>query len=159
MNNWARKYFPGEDAIGRQIKINELDNLPETPHDAYFEIVGVVSNARNFDFEGFTAVLKKPEKTNPKAFLPYSISGLAGRRLCDADPRPPRRLSTTYGQSVASMDHDVVLVAPNVAGATGYSLDEVMQTLVLWQAEVRRHCVRWVRFAGIRAGHRRPVSA
>src|SRR5882724_8288791 len=43
---------------------------------------------------------------------------------------PPATLVDNVRQSVASMDHDVVLVAPNVAGATGYSLDDVMQTLV-----------------------------
>jgi hypothetical protein len=38
-------------AIGKQIKFNVFDELPETPHDAYFEIVGVVNDARGLDFE------------------------------------------------------------------------------------------------------------
>jgi hypothetical protein len=34
-----------------------------------------------------------------------------------------------------SLDHDVVLVQPHVAGATGFSLDEMMQGLVYGKQE------------------------
>lgn len=126
----ARKYFPGEDPIGRQIKINEFDNLPETLHDAYFEIVGVVSNSRTFDFEGFSAVLQAPDKTKPKAFLPYSVSGFSGEAFAMQTRVPPASLVDGLRRTVASLDHDIVLVAPTVGGATGYSLDQVMEGTV-----------------------------
>ncbi len=126
----ARKYFPGEDPIGRQIKVNELDNIPETLHDAYFEIVGVVNNSRTFDFEGFSAVPQAPEKTKPKVFLPYSISGIAGDAFAMQTKVPPASLVDNVRRIVTSLDHDVVLVAPTVGGATGYSLDQVMEGTV-----------------------------
>ena len=43
---FARNYFPNEDPIGKTVKFNSLDRLPDAPHDAYFEIVGLVKNIR-----------------------------------------------------------------------------------------------------------------
>jgi putative ABC transport system permease protein len=54
------KYFPNEDPIGHQIKFNVLDRIPVAPHDAYFEIVGVVSDFRNFGLS---------EEIQPEAFF------------------------------------------------------------------------------------------
>jgi len=126
----ARKYFPGEDPIGRQIKVNELDNIPETVHDAYFEIVGVVNNSRTFDFEGFTAVPEAPEKAEPKMFLPYSVSGIAGDAFAMQTGVPPTSLVDSVRREITSMDSEVVLIAPTVGGGTGYSLDDMMEVTV-----------------------------
>ncbi|HTS35503.1 MAG TPA: ADOP family duplicated permease [Candidatus Solibacter sp.] len=126
----ARTYFPGESAIGRQIKVNELDNIPETVHDAYFEIVGVVNNSRTFDFEGFSALPESPEKTQPKMFMPYSLSGIAGDAFAMQTGVPPASLVDTVRRKITSLDNDVVLIAPTVGGATGYSLDDVMEGTV-----------------------------
>ena len=126
----AQKFFPGEDAIGRQIKIKEFDNLPETPHDTYFDIVGVVSNSRNFDFEGFSVIPEAPDKTKPKAFFPYSISGISGDGFAMQTRVPPASLVDSVRRTVSSLDHDVVLIAPEVGGATSYSLDQVMEGTV-----------------------------
>jgi putative ABC transport system permease protein len=126
----ARKYFPGEDPIGRQIKINEFDNAPETIHGAFFEIVGIVSDSRSFDFEGFAAVPQSPALTPPKVFLPYTISGLAGDAFAAQTRVPPASLVDGIRRTIASLDPNVVLVAPTVGGATGYSLDQVMEGTV-----------------------------
>ncbi|HEY1265549.1 MAG TPA: ABC transporter permease, partial [Terriglobales bacterium] len=126
----AEKYFPGEDPLGRQIKINFFDQLPETPHDTYFEIVGIASNSRSFDFEGFSVVPQKPEMTMPKVFLPYSISGLAGDAIAIQTRVPPVTLADSVRRMLKSMNQDVVLVAPTVGGATGFSLNDVMEGTV-----------------------------
>jgi putative ABC transport system permease protein len=126
----AEKYFPGEDPLGRQIKINFFDQLPETPHDTYFEIVGIASNSRSFDFEGFSVVPQKPEVTMPKVFLPYSISGLAGDAIAIQTRVPPVTLADSVRRMLKSMNQDVVLVAPTVGGATGFSLNDVMEGTV-----------------------------
>ena len=41
-----RDHAADDDPIGQQIKFNVLDQMPEMPHDAYFEIVGVVRDVR-----------------------------------------------------------------------------------------------------------------
>lgn len=126
----ARKYFPSEDPIGRQVKVNEFDNIPETVHDAYFEIVGVVNNSRNFDFEGLSALPQKPDEAQPKLFLPYSVSGIAGDAFAMRTGVPPASLVDIVRREITSIDNDVVLIANTVAGASSYSLDDVMQATV-----------------------------
>jgi len=116
--------------MGRQIKVNEFDNLPETPRDAYFEIVGVVTNSRTFDFEGFSAVPQAPDKTNPKLFVPYSISGISGDAFAMQTRVPPASLVNTIRRTVTSVDHDVVLIAPTVAGGASYTLADHMEWVV-----------------------------
>jgi putative ABC transport system permease protein len=59
----ARAFFGSGDPIGRRIKFTLLDRWP-APHDAYFEIIGVVRNARN------TGPRNEPV---PEAFIPYTI--------------------------------------------------------------------------------------
>lgn len=126
----ARKYFAGEDPIGRQIKFNVLDEVPDTPHDAYFEIVGVVSDARNFDFQSGAPVLQPAGMAEPQGFVPYSVSGFGDRGIAMLTRVPPASLVNNVRQILWSVDHDVVLVAHNVGGATGFSLGAVMQGLV-----------------------------
>jgi putative ABC transport system permease protein len=126
----ARKYFGGEDPIGRQIKFNVLDEIPETPHHAYFQIVGVVSDSRTYDFEGGVMVLRTPQNTLPQGFVPYSISGFGDRGIAMQTRVPPTSLVKNVRQTLWSLDHDLVLAAPDVGGATGFSLGTVMDTLV-----------------------------
>jgi len=66
------KYFPNEDPIGHQIKFNVFDRIPVAPRDAYFEIVGVVSDFRNFGLS---------EEIQPEAFFPYTFSSFGDRSL------------------------------------------------------------------------------
>lgn len=131
----ARKYFGGENSIGRQIKFNVLDQLPETPHDAYFEIVGVVNDSRSYEFEGETMVPRAPDQTPPEALLPYSISGFDDRAIAMQTRVPPASLVNTVRQILWALDRDVVLVQPHVAGATGFSLEQMMQGLVYGKQE------------------------
>src|SRR5262249_21977263 len=95
-----------------------------------FEIVGVVNGSRSFDFEGVSALPDTPEKTQPKLFLPYSVSGLAGDAFAMRTGVPPASLVDIVRREITSIDNDIVLVAPTVAGASSYSLDDVMQATV-----------------------------
>jgi putative ABC transport system permease protein len=126
----ARKFFEGEDPIGRLIKFNVLDEIPETPHDAYFEIVGIVRDARNYDFEGDQPVLLSAEMAMPQGFLPYSISGFGDRSIAMLTRVPPVSLVNNVRKLLWNYDHDLVLAAPDVDGATGFSLNDIMEGLV-----------------------------
>jgi putative ABC transport system permease protein len=106
-----------------------MDQIPESPHDAYFEIVGVVNDTRSYDFQGDMAVPRAPEMTIPEMFLPYSISGFDDRRIAMQTRVPPATLVNNVRQILWSLDHDVVL-GTNFPGGTGFSLDDAMQGLV-----------------------------
>src|SRR2546429_1387342 len=43
----ARDFFGKDDPIGQKISFKILDQIPETPHGLYFEIIGIVSDAKN----------------------------------------------------------------------------------------------------------------
>ena len=131
----ARKYFDGENPIGRVIKFNVLDEIPDTPHDTYFEIVGVVNDTRGFDFEGDTAIPRPADKAVPSAFIPYSISGFGNRAIALRAPIPPVFLANQVRQLIWSLDHDVVLVEPHAGSGAGFSLDQLMQGLVYGKQE------------------------
>jgi putative ABC transport system permease protein len=126
----ARKYFGGEAPIGKQIKFNVLDEIPETPHDAYFEIVGIVSNSGSYFPQGGTPEFRGPELATPQGFVPYSFSGFGDRAIAMQTRVPPAALVNTVRRILWSTDHDLVLVAPDLGGSTGFSLDEVLGGIV-----------------------------
>jgi putative ABC transport system permease protein len=70
----ARSIFPGEDPIGRKIKFPSWEaNYSDWPRGAYFEIIGVVGDAKNKGVRELPA---------PQIYLPYTITatGLADDR-------------------------------------------------------------------------------
>ena len=131
----VRKFFDGENPIGHVIKFNVLDEIPDTPHDAYFEIVGVVNDTRGFDFEGDTAIPRPADKAVPSAFIPYSISGFGNRAIAMRTHIPPVFLANHVRQLIWSLDHEVVLVEPHAGSGVGFSLDQLMQGLVYGKQE------------------------
>ena len=49
---FARQYFPNEDPIGRKVKLEILDRpFLGTPHDIYFEIVGIVADYKTRGYD------------------------------------------------------------------------------------------------------------
>ncbi len=99
----VKSYFGNDDPIGRQIKFNELDTIPQTPHDAYFQIVGVVTDFKNFGLE---------RPVFPQAYFPYTYSGLGNRSLLVRAIVNPTLLVNNIRQILASVDANVLLLHP-----------------------------------------------
>jgi len=132
---FAEKFLGGYNPIGQSVKFKVFDELPETPHDAYFEVIGVTRNARSYDFSGDGATPQSADQTEPEAFVPYSVSGFGNRAIAMKTTVPPVTLVNNVRHILWSLDGDVVLVQPNVAGGTGFSLDQMMQGLVYGKQE------------------------
>ncbi|MBV9613026.1 MAG: ABC transporter permease, partial [Acidobacteriaceae bacterium] len=62
----ASKYFPGEDPIGKEVKLVRLEQAPEPVPNPWFEIVGIVSDLKNHGVQ---------EAVVPEAYAPVSIAG------------------------------------------------------------------------------------
>jgi putative ABC transport system permease protein len=132
----ARKYFAGESVIGQQIKFNFFDQLPESPRDTYFEVVGIVNDTRSYDFDDYSSLVPLPtDRTRPIMFVPSSVSGFGDRSIAMRTQVPPLSLVDSVRKILWSMDRDVVLVRPQVGPAVGFSLDEMMQGLVYGKQE------------------------
>ena len=96
----VKTFFGDDDPIGHQIKFNVLDEIPDTPHDAYFEIVGVVSDLRSF----------QREPSAPQAYVPYTFSGFGPRSLVVRTVTNPALLANNLRQVVANVDANTVLL-------------------------------------------------
>ena len=96
----ARKYFGNEDPIGQTIKFNGFDQRPDMPHDAYFEIIGVVGDMRN---QGLR------DSPMPGAFVPYTITGAFYRALLVRTTGNPLAMLDTVRREVWAVDSDVAL--------------------------------------------------
>jgi putative ABC transport system permease protein len=95
----TKKFFENEDPIGRQIKFNDLNQISDAPHDAYFEIVGVVSDARNRGLQNDPA---------PEGYIPYTITS-AGDGILIRTAMNPESLLPAIRHEVWAMDPIVAL--------------------------------------------------
>jgi putative ABC transport system permease protein len=97
---FARTYFGGENPLGQKIKFNVLDQLPETPHDAYFEVIGVVTDFRN------QGLLEPP---SPEAFLPFSMSGVGQRFIFAKTAVAPKSLLASVQRQIWAVDSNAAV--------------------------------------------------
>jgi len=93
-------YFGDSDPIGRTIGFNLLDQIADAPHNAFFEIVGVVGDMRNNGLE---------ESTAPEAFLPYTVTVWAGDELLVRTAVSPESVLSNIRQQISSVDQNVAL--------------------------------------------------
>ena len=97
---FATTYFGSEDPLGQKIKFNVFDQLKGTPHDAYFEVVGVVADFRN---RGLL------EPSTPEAFLPYSITGIGERFILASTAVDPKSLLTSLQREIWAVDSNAAV--------------------------------------------------
>jgi putative ABC transport system permease protein len=117
----VKSYFGDEDPIGHQIKFNVLDQIPDTPHDAYFEIIGVVNDLKS---------LEPREPVSAQAYIPYTFSSFGDRALLVRTMTNPSQLPNNLRQALADVDPNTVLVHPA-------TLDEMLQKFVYIKPKFR----------------------
>jgi putative ABC transport system permease protein len=92
---FARTYFGSDDPLEQRIKFNVFDQLPDTPHDAYFEVIGVIADFKN------SGILEAPE---PEAFLPHSITGVGDRIILATTSVDPKSLLASVQREIWAVD-------------------------------------------------------
>jgi putative ABC transport system permease protein len=97
-------FFADQDPIGRTIKFNVLDRIPGGPKDAYFEIVGVVGDVRNAGLE---------KDTMPEAYIPHTITTLAGDAVLIRTAVNPDSVLPNMRQVISSIDSNIALGNPD----------------------------------------------
>lgn len=107
---FATTYFASDDPLGQKIKFNFFDRLPGTPRDAYFEVIGLVTDFRNH------GLLEPP---SAEAFLPYSVTGISARFILAKTDVPPRTL-------LDRMKHDIWSVNKKAAVNSSGSIQDVL---------------------------------
>ena len=99
-DSFARKFFPNDTPLGHLVKFKAFDQMPETPHNAYFEIVGLVNDVKNDGLD---------HPSLPELFVPFSIASPPFASLLVRTNVEPQALLANVRQEIAAVDHSVAL--------------------------------------------------
>jgi putative ABC transport system permease protein len=108
---FVQKFFGGADPIDQRVKFNILEDIPDAPHGAYFEIIGVVNDQKNDGLQN---------EPVPQVFLPYTLSGIGDRSLLVSAALDPSSL-------LPAIRHEIWAVDPSVALTDAGSLRSFLQ--------------------------------
>lgn len=97
----VNKFFGSEDPIGRLVKINMLETLPESPVKyPVFEIIGVIADVKNQGIQ---------DPPLPEMFVPYTITGALERGILVRTSVPPLTLLNNVRREIWAVDRNVAL--------------------------------------------------
>jgi putative ABC transport system permease protein len=97
----AGRYFPREEPLGQRIKFKLLETLPNGKvDDPVFEIVGVISDAKNRG-------IKDPPM--PEVFVPYTLTGAFMRGILVRTHGAPEALLNSVRREIWAVDRNVAL--------------------------------------------------
>jgi putative ABC transport system permease protein len=98
--SFATRYLGSESPIGRRIRLADLENFPDRVQDSWFEIIGVVHDAKN---QG----LQLPAQA--EVWLPYTITGSGQRGVLVRTGGDPTMLMNDVRNAVWAVDRNVAL--------------------------------------------------
>ena len=96
---FVKKYLPGENPMGRQVRIAQLAAFEDKMADPTFEIIGVVADAKNRGLQ---------DPPDAEMWVPYTVTGSAFRGVLVRTTQEPLT-------QLESVRHEVWLTDPNVA--------------------------------------------
>lgn len=101
---FANQYFPNQEPLGQRVKLDVLDRpFLGGPHDAYFEVVGVV---RNYKTRGDNSWQDYPE-----VFIPYSIQAFSWRTFMARTSLDANLFLKVVSEKVSQIDPSVRIQA------------------------------------------------
>jgi putative ABC transport system permease protein len=98
-----RRYFANENPIGRRIHLQELKQFPDPLNEPWFEIIGVVADARNRGLQ---------EPLWPEAWIPYTVTGSGMRGLLVRTTNEPKSMIKAVGHEIWATDPGVAMAQP-----------------------------------------------
>jgi putative ABC transport system permease protein len=98
---FERNYFGNEDPIGQRIKFTTLEQwATDWPRDAYFEIIGVIANAKNTGLQ---------EAPRPEVYFPHTVSGTGPRGIMVRTARNANLVLPSLSRTIAAVDSEVAI--------------------------------------------------
>ena len=98
---FVNKFLGNENPIGQMVKINVLESLPDSPvKEPVFEIIGVISDARNQGIQ---------EAPMPEMFAPYTITGAFERGIMVRTSAAPLSLLNNVRREIWAVDRNIAL--------------------------------------------------
>jgi putative ABC transport system permease protein len=96
---FVKKYLPGENPIGRQVRIAQLADFEDKVADPTFEMIGLVADAKNRGLQ---------DPPDPEIWVPYTVTGSAFRGILVRTSQEPLTL-------MEAARHEIWATDPNVA--------------------------------------------
>jgi putative ABC transport system permease protein len=97
---FANKYLAIDDRIGMRVQLKELETFPDAAKDSWFEIIGVVADAKNHGLQ---------EPVGPETWIPYTVTGSAARGILVRTSPEPMSMMNVVRQEIWATDHSVAL--------------------------------------------------
>lgn len=102
------RYFKNGNPIGQRVHVPMLEKMPmDSIPDAWFEIVGVVADAKNHGLEN---------PNDPEIWFPYTLYGRAAGALLVRTAGDPATMIESVGKEVSVADPSVAVAEPQALG-------------------------------------------
>ncbi|MBO0857855.1 MAG: ABC transporter permease [Chloracidobacterium sp.] len=107
----ALRYFGVENPLGRRISLPSLASPPDPVMNPVFEVVGVVSDAKNMGIQ---------DPVQPEVFLPHTLTGKGARYIVVHSAMDPSRIVQSIRNEIYMADRSV--------GSTAIIMDDWLRT-------------------------------
>ncbi|MGC2889069.1 MAG: ABC transporter permease [Candidatus Acidiferrum sp.] len=97
---FAHKYLGADNPIGQRVHIAQLETIPDPVKDAWFEIIGVVADARNRGLQ---------DPPEPEVWVPYTVTGSFERGILVRTAKDPLSMLNAVRQEIWATDRSVAL--------------------------------------------------
>jgi predicted permease len=97
---FVKKYLPGENPVGRQLRIAQLSEFGDKVADPTFEIIGMVADVKNRGLQ---------DPPDPEIWVPYTVTGSAFRGVLVRTAQEPLALLDALRHEVWATDSNVAL--------------------------------------------------
>jgi putative ABC transport system permease protein len=97
---FAHKYLGAENPIGQRVHVVHLETVPDPVHDSWFEIVGVVADAKNRGLQ---------DPPEPEVWVPYTVTGSFPRGILVRTAGEPLAMLNAVRQEIWATDRSVAL--------------------------------------------------
>ena len=97
----ARDYFNNENPVGQRIRFSDFEMYADWPRDAYFEIIGVIADAKNHG-------LREPPR--PEAYFPYTLTATGPRGVMVRTGLNADTMLIAIRKEISAADNGVVVV-------------------------------------------------
>jgi putative ABC transport system permease protein len=97
---FAYKYLGAQNPIGQRLHLVHLETAPDPVHDSWFEIIGVVADAKNRGLQ---------DPPEPEVWVPYTVTGSFLRGILVRTAGEPLAMLNAVRQEVWATDPSVAL--------------------------------------------------
>ncbi|HEX4381155.1 MAG TPA: ABC transporter permease [Candidatus Acidoferrum sp.] len=97
---FVKKFLGNDNPIGQRVHVMGLETYPDKVSDAWFEVIGVVADAKNNGLQ---------DPTGPELWVPYSVTGSGGRGILVRTTQEPMSMLKSVQQEIWATDHGVAL--------------------------------------------------